>query len=207
LNGDKKNLGFSNFSEEKMMIKKAAVLLLVISISGYVSGITYDVDIEYTSGSGSNEAKIVIDFDLDNYFIFKFQWEDDSSPTGWDALDAIDTAGDLYVDATWYEFWQSHFVNGFDYPSGVEYNYGQGAMTGWHYYGSVDNTNWSENTGVDNRILSDGDWDSWVWTNYNESWLPLRGPGQVPVPEPMTIVLLGFGVLILRRRKQVVNVV
>jgi hypothetical protein len=189
-----------------MMVKKEVILFLVFCISSLAAGVTYEGDTEYTAGSGSNEATIVIDFDFDNYFIFKFQWGSESSPTGWDALDVLDTADGLYVNSTWYEVWQSHFINDFDYAGGSEYDFGVSAVTGWHYYGSVDNTNWSENSGVDNRVLNDGDWDSWVWTNYNESWMPLRGPGQEPVPEPMTIMLLGFGVLMMRRRKQAIDI-
>ena len=70
------------------------------------------------------------------------------------------------------------FVDDFDYPGGAEYDYGQGVSAGWAYYNSTDNEIWSlDPAGVSFRDLSDGDWDSWVWTNYDESWLPIRTPG------------------------------
>ncbi|MFC1738839.1 PEP-CTERM sorting domain-containing protein [Planctomycetota bacterium] len=182
-----------------MTEKGLMILFLVIAFAVCAQADTYNGEIEYTAGSGSNEATIVIDFDLDDFFMFTYSWEGEAM--GWDALDALDTAGDLYVDSTWFEDWQSHFINDFDYPGGVEYDYSADGFPGWHYYGSSDNENWSQNTGVDYRILNDGDWDSWVWTNYDQSWLPLRGPGEAPVPEPMTFGLLGLGGLMLRRRK------
>jgi len=184
-----------------MAWKRIVSLFCVLAAAAGANAVTYDGSIEYIAGSGSKEATIVIDFDFGNYFMFAYKW--DSDATGWDALEAIDTAGALVVDARWYEEFQSHFVNDFYYAGGVKYDYGAGASTGWGYWGSSDNQNWTLNTGVDNRVLYDGGWDSWVWSNYDysQNWDPIRGPGQVPVPEPGTIVLVGAGALLLERRR------
>ena len=61
-----------------------------------------DVIIESVTGSGSNRAFFVIDFDessTDNSFTFEYRWDPNvSSPTGWDMLNAIDAAeSDLSV--------------------------------------------------------------------------------------------------------------
>jgi hypothetical protein len=173
-------------------------LILVLAIAVTVDAATYSGGVQYTAGVGSNEATIVIDFDLSSYFLFTYEWN--GSATGWSALDALADAGSLDVDATWYEAYQSHFINDFSYPGAVKYDYGPDAVTGWAYYGSTDNENWSLNAGVDNRSLSNGDWDSWVWTNYDKNWNPIRTPGAAPIPEPCTITLLGLGGLLFRRR-------
>ncbi len=92
-------------------------LIFIFAIAAAADGATYTGSTEYTAGGGTNEATIVIDFDFGNSFLFGYYWDGDA--TGWDALDALD-AGALDVDATWYELYQSHFINDFDYPGGVE---------------------------------------------------------------------------------------
>jgi hypothetical protein len=173
------------------------VMMMLAIVSNVNGGITYPETAQYTAGEGANCARIVIDFDADNYFVFDYKW--DGPATGWDALAAIDAAGAMDVEATWYEAFGSHFVSDFVYSGGAKYNYGAGAMTGWGYWGSSDGENWVINSGVDSRELVNGGWDSWVWSNYDfsVSWDPIRGPGAEPVPEPATIVLLGSGALYL----------
>ena len=175
------------------------VLVMLSSISGF-AGVYLTDTIEYniTVGNGTNSATIVIDFDLDNYFLFTYFW--DETATGWDALDALESAGDLVVGSTTYSW--GEFVYDFDYPGGVEHDYGS-ANQGWAYYVSEDNETWaSSGVGVSDRQLSDGVFDSWVWSNYPTDWsAPIRQPGQAPVPEPATVAFLALGGLLLRRKK------
>jgi hypothetical protein len=174
------------------------VMLVLTVFSEVFGGFTYPEAAEYSAGAGANEAIIVVDFDAGNYFAFKYKW--DGLATGWDALAAIDAAGALDVEAKWYEEFGSHFVSDFVYPAGQKYDYG-GAVTGWGYWGSINGQDWILNTGVDNRQLESGSWDSWVWSNYDTvSWDPIRGPGQVP--EPTTISLFSIGIVLLLRRRE-----
>jgi len=187
-------------------LKGVGLVLLTMSAHGIISQAaiihSYSGNVEYTKtiGNGNKEANIVVDFDQNNYFMFKFKWDD--TATGWNALDTI-SLGSLGVDATdWGDVW-GVFVKDISYPGGTKYDYGAGARTGWTYYGSADNNQWEiDGNGVSFRNLSDGDWDSWVWTNYDENWVPIRTPGAAPVPEPMTLILLGIGGLILHRNRK-----
>jgi len=173
-------------------------LILVLLVCAAAHGEIYTGDIEYTAGAGANEATIAIDFDFDNSFLFSFRW--DGTATGWDALAALN-AGALDVFATDFGEW-GMFVDDFDYPGGTEYDYGQGVYAGWAYFNSTDNETWSlDPAGVSFRDLSNGDWDSWVWTNYDDSWLPIRTPGAAPIPEPATMLLFVAGGLLIRKRK------
>lgn len=174
-------------------------LVFVFAITANASAVTYSGSAEYTAGSGSSQATIAIDFDFGNSFLFNYQWG--GNVTAWDALTAIDLSGALDVYATDYGAW-GVFISDFNYPGGLEYDYGAGANTGWAYYVG-DNENWSlSSVGVSSRSLSNGDWDSWVWTNYSSDWTTAyRVPGGVPIPEPCAIALLGLGGLLLRRRR------
>lgn len=186
-----------------MFSKRILSLFFVVFVSvSAQAGMTYQGDVEYSAGTGANEASIVIDFDFENYFVFTYRW--DGAATGWDALEAIEGAGALNVEAKWYEEFQSHFVSDFSYLGGVEYDYGEEAIVGWGYWGSSDGESWLVNPGVDGRLLSDGSWDGWVWSNYDFdiSWDPLRAPGEAAIPEPGMFALFGTGLLILRKIKR-----
>ncbi|MEN6308441.1 MAG: PEP-CTERM sorting domain-containing protein [Anaerohalosphaeraceae bacterium] len=175
------------------------VLILLVSVQGFgMQAPTYSDSTEYRAGSGANTAYIALDFDDDSAFVFKYQW--DGQATAWDALQAIDADGAFemsYADYGW-----GVWVYDFGYPGGVEFDYGAAANTGWTYYTSENNVDWEFSmVGVQSRTLTDGSWDSWVWTDYPADWsMPNRQPGQAAVPEPLTLALLGLGALLMRRK-------
>jgi len=183
-------------------MKNLIVLFItLLAEQAATAGLVYPGQVEYSAGQGENQVTIVIDFNYKNYFLFNYRF--DGPATGWDALAALEQAGSLEVNATWYEQFQSHFVNDFFYPGSNKYDYGDNTITGWGYWGSSNGESWLINPGVDSRNLSDGGCDAWVWSNYDFdiSWDPLRGPGQMPIPEPATILLIGLGSICAIRKR------
>ena len=185
--------------KEKMMKKNlfvSAIVGFILMAGGFAAGATYNGDVEYSAGAGSNSATIAVDFDLDNSFLFTYNW--DGAATGEDALLAIVGAGDLEVTT----IYEGAFVADLSYPGGVKYDYGLD-MAGWSYYTSSDGDNWDFSmVGFAGRSLTNNDWDSWVWTNFDVNWDAVRGPGELPVPEPTTIALLGLGGILLGSRRK-----
>ena len=169
--------------------------MIVLAITGVSNAAIYNhngylVDVDYWSGSGSNEAVVVVDFHAtggDSY-AFGFKW--DGSATGYDALVAIDAAGALDFEATPYGD-MDYFIDNFHYNS-------ESGNPGyyWQYFTSTDGSAWTSSwVGMSSRTLTNGDWDGW-YNGFDPGVSPTT-----PIPEPMTIVSLGLGGLLLRRRR------
>ena len=182
----------------------------VCILSAFVCAGTYQIDtVAYTAGTGSNSAKIVIDFDFNNYFVFEYLW--DGVATGWDALSALEQQSELTIEGGSYQMVVNGqlltlaYANDFVYPSGAKYDYFDDGSLGWAYVGSIDNENWQSNAPVSLRELTNGSWDAWVWTNHDmdNNWVPVRQPGQMPIPEPVSIIVMAAGVILARKRRAV----
>ena len=180
-------------------MKKQVMMICVCLVSVAASaGLTYTGVVEYSVGSGNNTANVVIDFDQENAFVFEYHW--DGTATGWDALYALSLNTSLEVDSQNYGEW-GMYVKDLLYPGGVKYDYTDDGSLGWAYYLSDDNQNWAQGATVSFRELANGSWDAWVWTNHDMDnwWLPIRQPGQSPIPEPATMLLFGLGVALLTK--------
>ena len=194
-----------------MKMKSSVMSIIVLLAASTDFAGTYLTDtIEYTAGSGSKTATIVIDFDFEHYFVFEYKWDDlgttgDETATGWDALHTLHQESDLamvyedYTNIGW-----GMYIEDLQYPDAAKYSYYDDGSLGWAYFLSTDNESWIQDTTVYFRDLTDGCLDAWVWTNHDMTdpyWPPIRQPGQVPIPEPASLMLLSLGGIVLARKK------
>jgi hypothetical protein len=172
-------------------------VVMVCTAAVNVSGKTYMKQPEYVAGSGVNSAYITLDFDHDNAFVFEYHW--DGQASSWDALRALQAGA---MDIEYQQYSWGVWITDFIYPGSVKFDYGSD-NTGWVYYLSDDGSNWfGSGAGVTDRALSNGCWDSWVWSNYPSDWsVPYRQPGEIPIPEPASLILLAFGAGLLTRKR------
>jgi hypothetical protein len=184
----------------RMMSLRSLVFLIIVSVTAGSAAIATPVDfggtlveVDYWTGAGSNEAIVVIDFGVDSY-AFGYRWES-GTKYGKDLMDAVANAGLLDYTET------GGFLNTISYSSYS--NIGQDGWPDdwWSYFISGDGESWdvSWDEGFATRVLSDGVWDGWAHQS-SDDWPPAHSP-TTPIPEPMTIALLGLGGLLLGRRR------
>jgi hypothetical protein len=199
-------------------MKKLCILIFTIAAGTFGHAQTFSFsDIVNWTGTGSNEAALLIDFqDGTTYpsLVWGYRW--DGTATGEQMIQAVAAADpDLTVQITSYSFGDAVTVIGFNGssygPNGPGSHYESGFSAGtpgfWAYYlGSGDSLpTWSESaTGMSDRILANQAWDGWSWSaNFNDtppSNAPIAAP--LPAPEPASLAVLslgGLGLLIRRR--------
>ena len=185
-------------ASRRMMSSRNLICLIVVSAITSSAAIAIPVnfggtwvEVDYWAGTGGNEAIVVVDFDAtggDSY-AFGFKW--DGIATGYDALVAIDAAGALDFETTYYSG-MGYFIDNFYYNSenGDPSYY-------WQYFTSSDGSVWDSSwVGMSDRTLTGGDWDGW-YNGFDPGVSPTT-----PIPEPATVALLGLGILLLRRKKK-----
>ena len=166
--------------------------------------------VEYWAGldENENEAVLCVDWNLGDSptLLFGYRWPAGQTRTGGDMLDAVDAASErFYLELQSFDFgdlvdgigWDAD-GDGFsktdpdDYfhPGWVDPDY-------WGYTTSTDGIIWEYSmVGMRDRQLSNGSWDGWAYGS--------TGAPPSPVPEPATLMLVGWGcvwVAVRRRRR------
>jgi hypothetical protein len=178
--------------ESIMASRKVMSLVLLFAMVVDASAYTFDeVVVEYWAGSGSNKAVVVIDFGVDSY-AFGYRWEGGTT-YGKDLMDTVNAAGSLDYTAT------GGFLNAISYSTYSNVGQGGWPTDWWSYFISTNGQSWIDSDeGFATRVLSDGVWDGWAHQTTSD-WPPAHQP-MTPIPEPVTLSLLGLGGVLIRRR-------
>lgn len=172
----------------------SVLLVLPLAAGAYVFD-GKDVNVEYWTGTGANQALCLVDFGANSY-AFGYQW--DGAASGYDMIKSISDNGPVDVTFTY-----GTFVDGVAYNGDNQSGY-NGGENWWHYWVSSDGVAWDSpwDYGAADRVLTNGAWDGWVYGNA----LAPRMPGAVPEPSSIMalfslIGLSGSAKLLRSRRK------
>jgi hypothetical protein len=181
-----------------MKFKSLASMIFILAVSSIVSAYTIDdVQIEYWSGLGSNQAIVIIDFDTDQNYAFGFRWNT-SGNTSYDALVAIDAAGAFDMESYWDEGIIGYYITNMDYLGATKR--GKGAS----FFTSTDGATWNSSwVGASDNTLVNGAFDGWAygdWAQDEQNNWYFTGTVTTPAPEPITVAMLALGALFFRKK-------
>ena len=173
-----------------MSIRSLAVVLLSAMFCGsaFATPVTvgtgnYSASI-FVQWSNGYEAQFVVNFDSN------FGEDHDANPTGFDLLHVLDDSLDNFSINWNYGGTFNDGMTFVDAQSVTHSNVGYIPEEGWwHYYKknlTTGNWDFSLEEGCADRIISNGDSDKWIY----------------PIPEPMTMALLGLGGIFAARRRK-----
>ena len=181
-----------------MKFRSLASMILVLAVNSIACAYTInDVQIEYWAGSGSNQAVVVMDFDTNNNYAFGFRWNA-AGTTSYDALVAIDAAGAFDMQSYWDDGISGYYITSMDYLGATKR--GKGAS----FFTSTDGQAWNSSwIGASDNTLVNGAFDGWAygdWAQDGQNNWYFTGTVTTPVPEPLTIAMLGLGALFFRKK-------
>ena len=206
-----------------------ATIVAVMFASTAQADFTFN-DIEYWVGTGENEAAFVVDWNdgiEPQSLAWGYRW--DGTATGEDMfMEIVTTDSDLYAKvssvsgAALYGLGYDLDGDGFGLSDGTSFtdgiavtdasdtatavdaddHYAEGWYSAgyWGYWLSDDGTNWGfASTSMSGRTLTDGAWDGLSWAPLYDATAPSEPIAAVP--EPMSMVLFGLGILAAFRRR------
>jgi len=192
-------------------MKKLIATLLGISIAAFSLSFDFTNIVNWT-GTGSNEAAMVVDFvdgSVNPAFVWGYRWN--GSATGEDMIKAIAASDpNLTYHITTYSFGDAldeFRYDGTSFGLGLHDQVGFGASsTGfWGYWNGNGLTmptesSWiSAQLGFSDRQLSTQDWDGWAWAPNFVGLAPTQDVIAAPqaVPSPAAAYMLASGCLLL----------
>ncbi len=160
-------------------------VLMIGAAPGYGSFLD-QVSVSEWAGSGANTAYVVVNFSDGAEYAFGVRF--DGTANSLQIHQLLDQQTGL--DVAFQDWGWGVFIDGFSYAGHSDQGY-TGGENWWHYWVSDDAQTWtSPFYGITDRVVANGSWDGWVYGRASE-----------PIPEPVSLALLGLGGLAFLGRR------
>lgn len=197
------NIAINRERLRRKMKKLLCVSLVLVSATICHAYVITDIVSEGTYGVGTNTGLLVVDFwpTGDDSISFAFVVNFDGIINGFELMDIVAgnnehftySAPGGFLEDVWYT----------DLDGNAYHSTNNWPDSFWSQWNSSDwGRTWTDGGGANADTYGDGDTLGWLAQEGGETWPPSYVP-VTPIPEPVTLVLLGLGSVALSRRVQV----